>query len=193
MSLLRSVGAVLLAAALIAGAAVFVDPGVASADGDRTCRGPLGGVTIHGNLTVPRWATCTLNRTTVDGNVIVRSNARVEMIRARVDGNVQGSGRLVIVRSGSVIGGDVQIDYGRRVIVTSSRVDGNIQLKGNRGLSSVLGNTVDGDVQLFSNPGGFSVWTNRIDGNLQCTGNGLPRTGDRNIVEGDREGQCRYR
>ncbi len=129
----------------------------------------------------------------MDGNVLVRSNARVEMNRARVDGNVQGSGRLVIVRSGSVIGGDVQIDYGRRVIVTSSRVDGNIQLKGNRGLSSVLSNTVDGDVQLFSNPGGFSVWSNRIDGNLQCKSNGWPRTGDRNIVEGDKEGQCRYR
>jgi hypothetical protein len=99
----------------------------------------------------------------------------------------------VIVRNGSVVVGDVQIDYGRQVIVKASRVGGNIQLKGNVGLSQVLNNTVGGDVQLFSNHGGFSVWTNRIDGNLQCKSNGLPRTGDGNIVQGDKEGQCRNR
>ena len=42
-------------------------------------------------------------------------------------------------------------------------------------------------------PGGFSVWRNRIDGNLQCKGNGAPRTGDNNIVQGNKEDQCRRR
>jgi hypothetical protein len=176
-----------------AGSFALLDAGIASAD-EVTCRGTIGARTIDGDVNVPRGASCTLRGTRVKGNVFVRDNARAELIRASLTGNVQAGGaRNVIVRAGSRINGSVQVENGGAVSVLRSRVGGSVQTKSNNGLSRVVRNRVGADVQFFSNRGGFAVWYNRIDGNLQCKSNGLPRRGDHNIVQGNKEDQCRNR
>jgi hypothetical protein len=50
---------------------------------------------------------------------------------------------------------------------------------------------VNGDVQLFANAGSQLVSKNRIGGNLQCKENQLVPTGSANVVDGNKEDQCR--
>jgi cytoskeletal protein CcmA (bactofilin family) len=196
MDPIQRLSRVLLAATLVSTSMLAVVGGGAVLADDFRCVGTKGSRTFDGNVIVPRGKWCKLDGTTVKGNVEIKANATVILVGARIDGNVQSKAsdvRKVVVRDRARIDGDVQVDNGGRVVVKGSAVAGNIQLKGNRRLSTVNGNTVDGDIQLFSNPGGFEVWRNRVDGNLQCKGNGDPRRGDDNIVQGDKEGQCRGR
>ena len=51
-------------------------------------------------------------------------------------------------------------------------------------------NVVGSDVQLFDNRGAY-VASNRVDGNLQCKGNVPAPTGGSNVVQGNKEDQCR--
>jgi hypothetical protein len=46
-------------------------------------------------------------------------------------------------------------------------------------------------VQAFQNTGGVTVARNRIDGNLQCKENSPRPTGGNNVVQGNKEDQCR--
>ena len=192
-TLRTTLGRVALSAALAGSGALALGAGTAQAD-EITCRGRIGSRSIDGDVNVPRGATCTLDGTRVDGNVFVRDGARAELIGARLTGNVQAEGaRNVIVRAESRVNGSVQVVNGGASSVKWSFVGGSIQNKSNNGLSSVARTLVGADVQFFSNPGGFSVWNNRIDGNLQCKSNGTPRSGDGNIVHGNKEDQCRNR
>jgi hypothetical protein len=50
---------------------------------------------------------------------------------------------------------------------------------------------VNGDVQYFTNRGTISIRSNRIDGNLQCKENQPAPTGGSNVVQGNKEDQCR--
>lgn len=163
---------VALAATLaLAGSALSTAPANA---GDRTCRGTLGAITVSGNLVVPAGATCTLKGTKVKGNVEVKRNGYLLANNIRVDGNVQAE------------------NHKRLVVHNYSRVDGNIQAK--QGGGGLIRNvTVDGDIQLFSNTKNtrFQVLANRVDGNLQCKSNSPAPTGSKNIVKGNKEGQCK--
>ena len=196
MNPIQRLSRVLLAATLVSTSMLAVVGGGAVLADDFRCVGTKGSRTFDGNVIVPKGKSCRLNGTTVKGNVEIKANATVILVGARIEGNVQSKAsnvKKVVVRDRARIDGDIQVDKGRRVIVKDSFVDGNIQLKQNRQLSTVNDNTVNGDIQLFSNPGGFAVWRNRVDGNLQCKSNGSPRRGDGNIVQGDKEGQCRGR
>jgi len=50
---------------------------------------------------------------------------------------------------------------------------------------------VGSDIQLFANDGAFVVVANRVDGNLQCKSNTPAPTGGSNVVQGNKEDQCR--
>jgi CRISPR/Cas system CMR-associated protein Cmr1 (group 7 of RAMP superfamily) len=52
-------------------------------------------------------------------------------------------------------------------------------------------NLIDADLQAFTNNGGFRIHANRIDGNLQCKSNNPPPRGGQNLVQGNKEDQCR--
>jgi hypothetical protein len=74
--------------------------------------------------------------------------------------------------------------------VVRSRIGGSIQLEQGGG-GRLLHNTVNGDIQRFSNDGRFEVRRNRVDGNLQCKSNNPRPFGGNNVVEGNKEDQCR--
>lgn len=154
------------------------------------CNGAIGAVTVE-DVKVPSGATCTLNGTRVQGNVTIARGGTLKAAEITVDGNVQSQGhRLVTLREGSRVGGSVQLESGGEVQVADSRVDGSIQLKQNTAKAGVARNVVGSDVQLFSNRGALAS-RNRIDGNLQCKSNNPAPTGGANIVQGNKEDQCR--
>jgi hypothetical protein len=70
-----------------------------------------------------------------------------------------------------------------------SRVDGSIQLK--QGGGRISQTDVGSDIQLFTNDGLFVVKDNHLDGNLQCKSNNPKPTGGNNVVQGNKEDQCR--
>ena len=182
----------------ILGSVVAIAAGVAAREapsaeaGARICRGSIGARTIDDNVRVPAGATCYLTRTVVKGNVIVKPDARLVANRVRVDGNVQGErARNVVVQRSSRVEGNVQVKGGRKATVRYSFVDGDIQYEQNRGYLRANFNTVNGNIQVFSNLGGAVIRRNRVDGNLQCKGNRPRPTGGGNVVQGDKEDQCR--
>ena len=159
-------------------ASVLVAP-AAHAD-SRVCRGTIGASSLDVDIVVPQDATCELNGTRIDGNVIVNRGARLLAAGVRVGGNVQAENhREVIIRTRSVSGRTVR-----------SNVEGSIQLTQGGG-GKVLGAIVGSDLQLFSNRDRFEVRGNRIDGNLQCKENNPRPVGGNNIVQGNKEDQCR--
>jgi hypothetical protein len=176
--------------AMLAAACVVSSNGSSSAE-ERVCRGTIGAVTLD-NVRVPQDATCTLNGTRVQGTVTVKRNAVLTARNVIVIGNVQGeNARNVRVIEGSRIGSDVQVVQGGGGTVRDSRVDGTILYDENRGPLSVLRNRVGSDVQAFQNTGGVEIRRNVIDGNLQCKANNPPPTGGNNVVQGNKEDQCR--
>ena len=127
---------------------------------------------------MPSGKTCTLIGTRVDDNVLVKRNATLVARGVRVGGNIQAENHdRVVVRHRSSDG-------------TRSRIGGSIQLKQGGG-GRLLRITVNGDIQLFSNDGRFEVRRNRVDGNLQCKSNSPKPVGGNNVVEGNKEDQCR--
>ena len=179
----------LVAMAAIAGA-LHLPAGHAMAE-ERVCRGTIGAATVD-NLRVPQGATCTLNGTYVKGTVKVERGATLKAFGIRVIGNVQAeNARHVVVREGSRIGGSVQVVQGGSAQILGNRINGDIlfddqgrALKANR-------NVVGGSLQAFQNTGGVEIRSNRIDGNLQCKENRPAPVGGGNIVQGNKEDQCR--
>jgi hypothetical protein len=164
---------------------------------DRRCRGTIGSVHVDGNVIVPSGATCLLRNTRVDDNVFVRRGATLDARGVTVGGNIQATNhRHVLVTrrtttDRSRIGGDIQLFDGRRGEVRRAVIGGNLQVKQNSGPQEAVRNVIDGDLQAFSNTGGFRIAGNRIDGNLQCKGNQPPPHGGNNVVQGNKEDQCR--
>ncbi|PVG80887.1 hypothetical protein DDE18_21125 [Nocardioides gansuensis] len=143
---------------------------------DTTCHGTIGAVSLDGNVIVPEGALCRLIGTRVDGNVQVKSGA-------------------VLKAKGVRVGGSVQAENHERVVVKAlnggrSHVDGSIQLKQGDG-GRIARTDVGSDIQLFTNVGLFVVESNHVDGNLQCKSNNPKPTGSNNVVQGNKEDQCR--
>ena len=155
------------------------------------CRGSIGARTLD-NVRVPQDARCNLNGTRVQGTITVQRNATLVAQDVIVIGNVQGeNARNVRVLEGSRVGGDVQVVQGGGAAVADSRVDGDILYDENRNPLYVVRNVVGGNVQAFQNRGGVDIRRNRIDGNLQCKANVPAPEGGGNIVQGNKEDQCR--
>ena len=179
-----------LALVFAALALAAAQPSVALGE-ERTCRGTIGATTVD-NVRVPDNATCTLDGTYVKGTIKVESNAVLLASRVRVVGNVQAeNARKVVVASSSRVGGSIQVVQSSVAKVRDSRINGNILVDDNAGKNVIRRNIVGGDVQAFQNSGGVSIYDNRIDGNLQCKANRPSPVGGGNIVQGNKEDQCR--
>ena len=184
-----SVRTALLALA-ISIAAVLIPTGSAEAE-ERVCRGTIGAVTVD-NLRVPQGASCTLLGTRVKGTVKVESLATLRAEDIVVIGNVQAeNARNVQVLDWSRVGGSVQVVQGGAATVADSRINGDILYDENNRALRILRNQVGGNVQVFQNTGGVEIRRNFIDGNLQCKANNPPPIGGNNIVQGNKEDQCR--
>jgi len=110
----------------------------------------------------------------------------------RVVGNVQAeNARNVVVRRGSIVGGSVQIVQGGAARILASRINGDILFDDQARALWAGGNRIGGNLQAFQNTGGVRITNNRIDGNLQCKENRPAPVGGGNIVQGNKEDQCR--
>ena len=155
-----------------------------------TCTGAIGAKTVD-NLRVPQNGSCTLNGTIVEGTIKVERGASLDARAVQVNGNVQGENhRYISLSQNSRINGNIQFDQGGAFQVLDSRAQG-IQVKSNNGSSLLRNNRVKSDIQVFSHSGGIRIAQNSVDGNLQCKENSPAPTGGGNIVQGNKEDQCR--
>jgi hypothetical protein len=182
---LRCTPALLLA---VSGAGL-VAAGPATAE-ERTCRGTIAAVTLD-NLRVPQGATCTLNGTRLQGTIKVEGGATLRANAVRVVGNVQAEGARSVTVLDSRVGGSIQLVQGGAANVRRNIVNADILFDDNSRALASVNNTIGGNLQAFQNTGGVAVSRNRIDGNLQCKENAPPPTGGGNVVQGNKEDQCR--
>lgn len=157
---------------------------------ETVCRGSLGAVTVD-NLRVPDGARCTLTGTFAQGTVKVERGAVLIARRIRVIGNVQAENARKVQVLRSRIGGSVQLKQGGAAEVNGSRINADLQFESNRSPLGAASNVIGGNLQAFQNTGGISIRSNHIDGNLQCKENSPPPTGGGNVVQGNKEDQCR--
>jgi hypothetical protein len=177
-------------AVVAVGGAMLLPAGPSSAE-ERACRGAIGAVTLD-NLRVPQGATCRLTGTFVEGTVKVERNATLKAFDIRVIGNVQAeNAQKVVVRDGSRVGGSVQIVQGSSARILRNKINGDILFDDQAGTLEASANRVGGNLQAFQNSGGVEIRNNRIDGNLQCKENNPAPTGGGNIVQGNKEDQCK--
>ena len=178
------------AAVSVLGGALLLPATPASAE-ERVCRGSIGAVTVD-NLRVPQGASCTLNGTRVEGTVKVGRNATLRATNIHVIGNVQAeNAQKVVIRAGSRVGGSVQIVQGAAARILGSRINGDILFDDQSGKLAANSNRIGGNLQAFHNTGGVVINDNRIDGNLQCKENVPAPTGGGNVVQGNKEDQCK--
>ena len=185
-SLRRSLMLIGLSATLL----LFAAPVAVFAE-ERTCRGTLGTITVD-NLRVPQGAICELRGTYIKGTIKVERGAVLRAFGVRVIGNVQGeNAKKVVVRDGSRVGGSFQVVQSGVAKVLDSRINGDILVDENMGRNNIRRNVVGGNIQAFQNTGGVYIYRNRVDGNLQCKENRPRPVGANNIVQGNKEDQCR--
>lgn len=167
----------------------FGAPGVGAEE--RRCTGRIGATTVD-NVRVPSGRSCTLEGTRVKGTVYVSNGATLRVVSARIVGNIQSEGHAYVRVSGSTtVGGSIQLRQGGAFSIDSARVTGNIQATSNSGKSKIARNIVNVDIQVFSHSGGIAIGSNRVDGNLQCKESSPRPTGSGNVVQGNKEDQCR--
>lgn len=169
-------------------AAIFGGAAPALAE-ERRCVGTIGAVRLD-NIFVPDNQTCTLNGTSAIGTLKVGTGATLYANGVRINGNIQAEGaRLVVVRSGSWVGGSVQIKQGRAATIDSVRINGDLQFDQNREALRANGTVIGGNLQAFKNTGGLTITNNRIAQNMQCKENSPAPSGGNNIA-GSKEDQC---
>jgi hypothetical protein len=139
--------------------------GVAGASAANTlCAGPMGAVTIDGNVSAGPG--CDLTNTTVNGNVTVLPGGSLFVApfssSTRIKGNVLSKGaRSVEILSGSV-GGHVQIDgttaaaHGDSVLFGVT-VGGNVEIRNGAAFLAVQASTVGGNILVDGNSGSDST------------------------------------
>ena len=173
----------------------------------------LVGATVDGNIKVKARASLVAIDTDVDGNIQGEYAKKIVVRDSNVEGNVQTKKTAFVKVTKSFVDGDVQAEYVRTVMVLWSRVYGNIQVdhaKLGRLVDDYVGgdiqvyksffsdkdsfvnrNEVEGNVQVFENRVPLSIYGNEIYGDLQCKDNYPPPVGGNNMVESDKEDQCR--
>lgn len=135
---------------------------------------------------------CTLINVRVRGDLELGRGSTVIAVDLRVDGDIEGKSASGLTLTSSRVEGDIQFEGGGSVQVRQTEIDGNLRLDSNDGSLHLDDNSVDGNVQVFRNRGGpFTISDNGIEGNLQCKDNDPAPTGGGNVVDGDKEDQCR--
>lgn len=173
---------------LVVLAAIFGGAAPAMAE-ERRCIGTIGAVRLD-NILVPDNQTCVLNGTSAIGTLKVGTGATLYANGVRINGNIQAEGaRLVVVGSGSWVGGSVQIKQGRAASIQGVRITGDLQFDENREALQANGTVIGGNLQAFKNTGGLTITNNRIAQNLQCKENRPAPSGGNNAA-GSKEDQC---
>jgi hypothetical protein len=176
----------------------LVMAGTAAADSATACNGPIGSVTIQGNLVAH--IQCHLIGTHVTGNVTVEGpGGSLELSGARIDGNVQAqAGSRSSTESGTIVGGDEQCNHCMFDDIYNSTVQGNVQQVGPVG-TNIRASAIGGNLHIQNGTAGFGflidytqvggnlvfnnndgvpivISANTITGNLECQGNLPPPT-----------------
>jgi Tannase and feruloyl esterase len=159
--------AVALAAAALLG-------GASTVRADTHCTGTLGNAatvtTLHGNVTVPRNASCTLAFVKVTGNVQVSQGA--SLVVAAYD-------------EPSTIAGDIEADHCKSVLL-----EGNVTLGGNLQIHQCTGTAgfqgpgvkIGGNFECHNNSGSCGAWLGEVDGDVQIHNNSSTTASDISLV-----------
>ncbi len=84
----------------------------------------------------------------------------------------------------------VIVPQGATCVLENTRVQANVEVKRDTTLIA-RGARIGGNIQIVGNRGSNEIRSNRVGGNLQCKENSPPPTGGGNIVDGNKEDQCR--
>ena len=188
----------------------------ASNEDATTCNGSMGGVTIHGDLTVPAGVDCFLDFTIVTGSVHVKPGGALAGLSVTIGGSlIAHEARYVAIADcieqdpscdqPSRIDGSVMIskmngtpppEIENSVICDGTRIGGSVALVQNQ--SRILldrctleaGVDVAGSVNVKGNTGGIELFDNKIGGSLNCKNNSPSPEGSNNSVGGRKTGQC---
>jgi hypothetical protein len=158
---------------------------------DPSCQ--FGAVALGDDFEIPANVSCVMNGTRVAGSVKLNRGSSLDASDVFVDGNIQAQEAFVLRVAVSEVRGSVQFEQGGSASVRDTDVAGNLQLVSNAGALQASDNRIDGDLQAFQNRGGpgIALDRNRIDGNMQCKENSPAPVGAGNIVQGNKEDQCR--
>lgn len=148
--------------------------------------------TFASDLEIAEDTHCTLTNVRIRGDLELGRGSTVIAVDLRVDGAIKGKSASGLKLTSSRVDGDIRFEDGGSAEVRQTEIDGNLRLESNDGSLHLEGNSVEGNVQVFKNRGGpFTISDNGIDGNLQCKENEPAPTGGGNVVDGDKEDQCR--
>jgi hypothetical protein len=133
---------------VLAGMLVTASPAAA---GDRplVCDEVVTGLTIRGDVAVPKGGACNLVNSSVKGEVRVRTDGYFQATNTAIRGDVTAKrARTIFLEGGSVVRGDVIADRTAQVFVFASRVGGEIDVTRATSKVNVCGNTVRGSIEV---------------------------------------------
>jgi subtilisin family serine protease len=123
-------------------------------------------------------------------NLIVPSGATCNLTGARIKGTLKVEEGATLSASGVYVKGSIQAKKATSVTITDSIVDGSVEVE-EGGSASLHATQIMGDAKFIKNRNSTIVSSNTIKGNLQCKENRQMPTGGGNIVQGNKEDQCR--
>jgi hypothetical protein len=137
---------------------------------DTACTGPLGPVTVAGNLYVPSGASCQLNGTKVLGDVTVYPTASLDASSAFVRHDLICAQAICQLSSSTEIGDDVTALPGTTFSADQSTIDDQLECDGSS--CTLTSATVGKNVKVGEKPklsgGTFSATDSTIGGKLDC-------------------------
>jgi hypothetical protein len=91
----------------------------------------------------------------------------------------------------SSVGGSVQLVQGGAANLRRNTVGADILFDDNGGALASVNNDIGGKLTGLTEHRGVTMSLNRIDGNLQCKENSPRPVAGKNVVQGNKEDQCR--
>ncbi len=169
-----------------AGALTGIDP--VSADGSCVIENR----TFNDDVALKARAHCTFVDVRIEGTLKLNRGARLLATRVEVAGNVQAQRAGSLSLLDAEVHGDIHFQRGGDVEVRNTRIDGHLHLEENDGSLLAESNVIQHDLQAFQNRlGPFHFEGNTIGGSLRCKENSPFPRGSDNVVNGNREDQCR--
>jgi hypothetical protein len=155
----------------------------ADAHRETTCVGPLGPVTVAGDLIVPAGTVCTLAGTQVLGGVIVLPGATLIATGAVVEHELECVASECIVTGGRV-GKDVELEQGASFYALELAVGKDVECH-RCGQIGIDLSAIAGKLEARDQTGGINLCGNSIGGSVKITGNRVfVDTCDGNVIGG---------
>ncbi|HSL46876.1 MAG TPA: S8 family serine peptidase [Anaerolineales bacterium] len=134
------------------------------------CTGTVRFITAD-NFLVPKGASCDLVGAQINGTIKIEEGARFSATGLYVKGSIEAKKAVSVSIGESTIQGSVIMEEG--------------------GSARLYGTQIQGDAKFVKNTNSLIISANTIKGNLQCKENRLMPTGGNNIVQGNKEDQCK--